>query len=55
MKEALIEKGYTPEIIQTNNQYYRVVLDSCTDRDFALKELEKYRKGLSQTVWILSI
>ncbi len=55
MKELLMEKGYSPEIIQTKNLYYRVVLDSCTDRDYALKELEKYRNGLSQSVWILSI
>jgi nucleoid DNA-binding protein len=51
----LKDKGFEPTLCKTENGFYRVVLNIFTDRSMALQELEKFRKGLGNSVWILSI
>jgi nucleoid DNA-binding protein len=55
LKTDLLNQGYTPQILQTKNGYYRVTLSSFDNRNIAIRELEKIRRELNLTVWILSI
>lgn len=55
LKTALLNDGYNPQILQTDNGYFRVTLSSFDNRNIAIRELERIRKGLNRTVWILSI
>jgi nucleoid DNA-binding protein len=55
LRAELTTSGYDPQIIQTRNGYFRVILYSFQDRNIAIRELEKVRKGLNRSVWILSI
>jgi nucleoid DNA-binding protein len=55
LKTDLLNQGYSPQILQTKNGYYRVTLSSFDNRNIAIRELERIRKNLNLTVWILSI
>ena len=55
LKTTLLNDGYNPQILQTDNGYFRVTLSSFDSRNIAIRELERIRKGLNRTVWILSI
>jgi nucleoid DNA-binding protein len=55
LKTDLLNHGYNPQILQTKNGYYRVTLSSFDNRNIAIRELERIRKDLNRTVWILSI
>ncbi len=55
LKTDLLNHGYSPQILQTKNGYYRVTLSSFDNRNIAIRELERIRKDLNLTVWILSI
>ena len=55
LKMDLLNSGYNPQILQTKNGYYRVTLSSFDNRTIAIRELERIRKVLNHTVWILSI
>ncbi len=51
----LRDKGYEPTLQKTEDGFYRVVLNTFTDRNLALQELKKFREGLGNSVWILCI
>jgi nucleoid DNA-binding protein len=55
LKSDLVSHGYSPQILQTKNGYYRVILSSFDNRNIAIRELERIRKDLNRPVWILSI
>jgi nucleoid DNA-binding protein len=55
LKTDLLNHGYSPQILQTKNGYYRVILSSFNNRNIAIRELERIRKDLNRPVWILSI
>jgi len=55
LREELSGSGYNPQIIHTRNGYFRVILNSFQDRNVAIRELEKVRKGLNRPIWILNI
>jgi nucleoid DNA-binding protein len=55
LKTDLLNHGYSPQILQTKNGYYRVTLSSFDNRNLAIRELQRIRKNLNLTVWILSI
>jgi nucleoid DNA-binding protein len=55
LKSDLLNDGYNPQIIKTEDGYFRVILSSFDNRNFAIRELERIRKGLNRNVWILSI
>ncbi len=55
LKSDLSDDGYNPQILKTENGYFRVILFSFDNRNIALRELERIRKGLNRSVWILSI
>ncbi|MFO7656830.1 MAG: SPOR domain-containing protein [Bacteroidales bacterium] len=55
LQKNLVARGYHPEIIKTNNDIYRVSLESLDDIDLAIQRLEKYKKEISNMVWILRI
>lgn len=55
LKSDLLNDGYNPHILETENGYFRVILSSFNNRNIALRELERIRKGLNRSVWILSI
>jgi nucleoid DNA-binding protein len=55
LKSDLLNDGYNSQIIKTENGYVRVILSSFDNRNFAIQELERIRKGLNRNVWILSI
>jgi len=55
LKTDLLNDGYDPQILKTKNGYYRVTLSSFNNRNIAIRELERIRKDLNRTVWILSI
>jgi hypothetical protein len=55
LKSDLLNDGYNPQILKTENGYFRVTLYSFDNRNIALRELERIRKGMNRSVWILSI
>jgi hypothetical protein len=55
LKSDLLNDGYNPQILKAENGYFRVILSSFDNRNLALRELERIRKGLNRSVWILSI
>ena len=55
LKSDLLNDGYNPQILKTENGYFRVTLSSFDNRNIAIRELERIRKGLKRSVWILSI
>ena len=55
LKSDLLNDGYNPQILKTENGYFRVTLSSFDNRNIAIRELERVRKGLNRSVWILSI
>ncbi len=55
LKSDLLNDGYNPQILKTENGYFRVTLSSFDNRNIAIRELERIRKGLNRSIWILSI
>jgi len=55
LKSDLLNDGYNPQILKTENGYFRVTLSSFDNLNIAIRELERIRKGLKKSVWILSI
>ncbi|MBN2611860.1 MAG: SPOR domain-containing protein [Bacteroidales bacterium] len=55
LQRKLLDRGYHPEIIKTDNGMYRVSLESHEDIDMAIRRLEKYKKEIDNMVWILRI
>jgi hypothetical protein len=55
LKSDLLNNGYNPQILKTENGYFRVTLSSFNNRNIAIRELERIRKGSRRSVWILSI
>ena len=52
---SLRDDGFDPQILQTDNGYFRVTLNSFQHRNLAVRELQRIRQGLNRSVWILSI
>ncbi len=55
LRAELTGSGFDPQILQTRNGYFRVTLSSFQNRNVAIRELQRIRKGLNRPVWILSI
>lgn len=55
LKSDLLNDGYNPQILKTENGYFRVTLSEFDNRNIAIRELQRIRKGLNRSVWILSI
>ncbi|MBN1599712.1 MAG: SPOR domain-containing protein [Bacteroidales bacterium] len=53
LKEQLLRKGFTPEIMLSGNNQYRVVIGSFRERKPAIAELQRIRVQLDQSVWLL--
>ncbi|MBN1116761.1 MAG: SPOR domain-containing protein [Bacteroidales bacterium] len=53
LKEKLIEDGYSADILESGG-YYRVYLGSYSNKDDALVELQRIRKQLNHSIWLLS-
>ena len=52
-KEQLLRKGFSPEIQQTGNSQYRVIVGKFNEHRNALEELRRIRIQLDQSVWLL--
>lgn len=55
LANTLNRRGYNPFIIKSDNGFFRVILETCEDIDLAIQQLEKYKKNLDNSVWILRI
>ena len=55
LRAELSASGFDPQILQTRNGYFRVTLNSFQNRIIAVRELQRIRKGLNRSVWMLSI
>jgi nucleoid DNA-binding protein/Sec-independent protein translocase protein TatA len=44
--------GYTPTILRTKKGQYRVILNTYSDKNFAIQELERYRTYLGNNIWL---
>lgn len=55
LSRQLNNKGFKSEIIRTDNELYRVVLDTFDEISEAIDGLEYYRKQLSNEIWIVRI
>ncbi|MBN2349463.1 MAG: SPOR domain-containing protein [Bacteroidales bacterium] len=53
-QQALESEGFKSEVIYTNDNFYRVVLSTFSDKSQAIDELRRIRKGLNYTVWVMS-
>jgi len=53
LKEQLVRKGFSPEILHTGNMQYRVVVGTYYEHRRAIEELRRIRIQLDQSVWLL--
>jgi len=53
LKEQLVRKGFSPEILHTGNMRYRVVVGTYYEHRRAIEELRRIRIQLDQSVWLL--
>jgi hypothetical protein len=53
-RKELIKEGYSPEIIE-NDGYFRVTIGSFSDKMEAINELQRLRRQLNRSVWLLSL
>lgn len=51
-RNALVNEGYMPSIIE-NQGFYRVTIGSYTNKQAALKELQRLRRQLDRSIWLL--
>jgi hypothetical protein len=54
LEKKMIDEGYLPQIID-NNGYYRVSIANFSNKKQALKELQRLRRQLDRSVWLLTV
>lgn len=53
LRKQLLNKGFDPTVMTTGKSQFRVVIGKYSDRKIALKELQRIRRQLDQSVWLL--
>jgi nucleoid DNA-binding protein len=53
LKDKLLKKGFSPEIINTNGNFTMVVVGTYISKDQANEELIRIRRKLGQSVWLM--
>lgn len=53
-RKILVNEGYMPSIIE-NQGFYRVTIGSYTNKQEALKELQRLRRQLDRSIWLLQV
>lgn len=53
-QKELIEDGYLPSVIE-NQGFYRVTIGSYSDKQEALNELQRLRRQLDRSIWLLQV
>lgn len=54
LEKKLINEGYKPKIVKADG-FYRVYIGVFSDKTDALKELERVRRQMTRSVWLMSV
>jgi hypothetical protein len=53
-QQELVKEGFLPDIIK-NQGFYRVSIGNYTDKQEALQELQRFRRQINRSVWLLEV